>query len=322
RSSISANQKCDSLMANRILRKISKRVRVRNHEDHLFSKIFNDSAYTMPTDFEKDDWEPVLDPAQASLEILTLENRLLTIELKRLQQEIKNLTEENSDLEEEFNKLKVLYEIACEKFSLLKRQKDCFAKKYMESQQINSLLSSENETLTKKIDELTKIVEKIKSECDVIATARNELQGTLNYITNDNDKLRKENNELHVKIALLQNSCAEFNDDSPLPEQSNDEVTEIDDIKNVDTESSPNQSKRRVTFAETEANKKRLRTGKETPKVGHKSRSNGRSRTTISKMPDTTELPTVITLPLEPVTENPVLGYDKMKSRFNIPKKE
>ncbi|CAG8659553.1 14849_t:CDS:2, partial [Racocetra fulgida] len=187
----------------------------------------------MPTDFEKDDWEPVLDPAQASLEILTLENRLLTIELKRLQQEIKNLTEENSDLEEEFDKLKVLYEIACEKFSLLKRQKDCFAKKYMESQQINSLLSSENETLTKKIDELTKIV-----ECDVIATARNELQGTL-----------------------------KFNDDSPLPEQANDhEVTEIDDIKNVDTESSPNQSKRRVTFAETEANKKRLRAGKETPK--------------------------------------------------------
>ncbi|CAG8649911.1 982_t:CDS:2, partial [Ambispora leptoticha] len=261
------------------------------------------------------DWEPVLDPAQASLEILTLENRLLTIELKRLQQEIKNLTEENSDLEEEFDKLKVLYEIACEKFSLLKRQKDCFAKKYMESQQINSLLSSENETLTKKIDELTKIVEKIKSECDVIATARNELQGTLNYITNDNDKLRKENNELHVKI--------EFNDDSPLPEQANDhEVTEIDDIKNVDTESSPNQSKRRVTFAETEANKKRLRAGKETPKVGHKLRSNGRSRTTIPKMPDTTELPTVITLPLEPVTTNPVLGYDKMKSRFNIPKKE
>lgn len=102
-----------------------------------------------------------MDPAQASLEILTLENRLLTIELKRLQQEIKKLTEENSDLEEEFDKLKVLYEIACEKFSLLKRQKDCFAKKYMESQQINSLLSSENESLTKKIDELTKVVGKL-----------------------------------------------------------------------------------------------------------------------------------------------------------------
>ncbi|CAG8701215.1 10146_t:CDS:2, partial [Cetraspora pellucida] len=271
------------------------------------------------------DWETVLDPAQASLEILTLENRLLTIELKRLQHEIKKLTEENSDLEEEFDKLKVLYEMACEKFSLLKRQKDCFAKKYMESQQIQSLLSSENETLTNKIDELTKVVEKIKSECDVIATARNELQGTLNYITNDNDKLRKENNELHVKIALLQNSCAEFNDASPPPEQINDhEVTEIYDIKDVDTESSPNQSKRRVTFVETETetNKKRLRVDKETPKVGHKSRSNGRSRTTISKMPDTTELPTVITLPLEPVTKNPVLGYDKMKSRFNLSKKE
>ncbi|CAG8600595.1 4629_t:CDS:2 [Dentiscutata erythropus] len=186
-----------------------------------------------------------------------------------------------------------------------------------------SSLSSENEILTKKIDELTKVVEKIRSEHDIIATARNELQGTLNYITNDNNKLRKETNELHVKIALLQNSCAKFNDGGPLPEPMNDnEVTRIDSVTDASSENSSNQSKRHVTFAETETNKKRVRVNKEeTLKAGHKSRSN-RSKKAISKMPDTTEPPTVIAFPLEPVTKNPVIGYDQMKSRFNIPKKD
>ncbi|CAG8597813.1 12432_t:CDS:10, partial [Gigaspora margarita] len=336
--------------------------------------------------------------AQASLEILTLENRLLTTESKLLQQEVKKLTEENSNLEEELDKFKMEneqlqheLEDAKTKTSSLSSENELFTKKIdeltkvvekikserdiiatarnelqgtlnyitndnnklrketnelhvkigycnkkklteensnleeeldkfkMENEQLQHelegaktktlSLSSENGILTKKIDELTKLVETIKSERDIIVTARNELQGTLNYITNDNNKLRKETNELHVKIALLQNSCTDFNDAGPPLEQMNDhETTGVDSVKDADSENSSSQSKRRVTFAETETSKKRVRVDKgETPKVGRKLRSSNRSRTTTSKMPDTTEPTIVIELPLEPVTKNPVL---------------
>ncbi|RIB18490.1 hypothetical protein C2G38_2036867 [Gigaspora rosea] len=268
--------------------------------------------------------------AQASIEILTLENRLLTTESKLLQQEVKKLTEEKSNLEEELDKFKMENEQLQHEFEKIKSERDIIATARNELQGTLNDITNDNNKLRKETNELhvkigycnkKKLTEEnsnLEEELDKSKMENEQLQHELDYITNDNNKLRKETNELHVKIALLQNSCADFNDAGPPLEQMNDhETTEVDSVKDAGSE---NSSKRRVTFAETETSKKRARVDKgETPKVGRKSRSNNRSRT---KMPDTTEPPTVIALPLEPVTKNPVLSYDQMKSSFSFPKKD
>ncbi|CAG8600614.1 4630_t:CDS:2 [Dentiscutata erythropus] len=138
--------------------------------------------------------------AQASLEILTLENRLLTTESNLLQQEIKKLTEENFNLEEELDKLKVLYENACEKFSLLNQQKDSFAKKYIESQQIKSLDSEEKESL---LDKLKLINEQLNQQVQ----EKENLQLCIDQLRTENKNLVS---ELKVENEQLQHQLAEI----------------------------------------------------------------------------------------------------------------
>ncbi|CAG8572969.1 7623_t:CDS:2, partial [Acaulospora colombiana] len=172
-------------------------------------------------------------------------------------------------------------------------------------------LRDENDQLSRQLDEMKKMNESLKSEREKAAETGIQLQGQLNYIKEDNEKLRKEINDLNIKLAQ------QASRQEPVHNNSHESSNEVESPTSVSTKDS---NKRHVTFSENEGsnNSKRVRLeGDGRPKKVTRRRANGDG----SRTANLDDMPAVVF----PLPANPKLNsknYEKLKSKFNIPKKD
>ncbi|CAG8555543.1 4752_t:CDS:2 [Acaulospora morrowiae] len=238
------------------------------------------------------------------------EKTQLKDEIDELKSELKEEKKKEKSHKNEINALKKAIEEEKKK-----------TKEMKETVTNESHLQEENDKLSHRLDEMIKMNESLKAERDKVAETGIQLQGQLNYVKDDNEKLRKEINDLNIKLALVQASRHE-----PVYNNSQGSSSEVngndgsDESPTSSGDASKDSNKRRVTFVENEGSNKSKRArieGNEPSKRSSRRRING----DVSRITNSTSMPPVVF----PLPANPKLdtkNYEKLKSKFNIPKKD